>query len=91
MHGGKETVKVVHRVALFDAESRITHIVSQSDIARSVVCCPDQQWRCEIIWQLGIWSTDLIAPQSQTLKRIPKEAAAFEAQFDKILGLTAAD
>jgi hypothetical protein len=34
MHGGKETVKVVHRVALFDAKSRITHIVSQSDIAR---------------------------------------------------------
>ena len=34
MHGGKETVKVVHRVALFDTKSRLTHIVSQSDIAR---------------------------------------------------------
>ena len=34
MHGGKKTLKVVHRVALFDNSSRITHIVSQSDIAR---------------------------------------------------------
>ncbi|CAK0782562.1 hypothetical protein CVIRNUC_005774 [Coccomyxa viridis] len=34
MHGGKKTLNVVHRVALFDNSSRITHIVSQSDIAR---------------------------------------------------------
>lgn len=34
IHGGKTTLKVVHRVALFDSHSRITHIVSQSDIAR---------------------------------------------------------
>ncbi|CAL8470950.1 g10492 [Coccomyxa elongata] len=31
--GGSATQRVVHRVALFDRESRITHIISQSDIA----------------------------------------------------------
>ncbi|CAL5228776.1 g11966 [Coccomyxa viridis] len=34
MHGGKSSVKIVHRIALFDSKSRITHILSQSDIAR---------------------------------------------------------
>lgn len=38
MHGGKKTLNVVHRVALFDNSSRITHIVSQSDIARWALC-----------------------------------------------------
>ncbi|KAK9901266.1 hypothetical protein WJX75_003216 [Coccomyxa subellipsoidea] len=31
--GGSATHRVVHRVALFDKESKITHIISQSDIA----------------------------------------------------------
>jgi hypothetical protein len=36
IHGGTTSKKVVHRIALFDKSQRITHIISQSDIARSV-------------------------------------------------------
>ncbi len=32
--GGSKTQRVVHRAALFDKEGKITHIISQSDIAR---------------------------------------------------------
>lgn len=35
--GGSATHKVVHRVALFDKDSVIKHIISQSDVAR--YCC----------------------------------------------------
>eukprot|EP00884_Botryococcus_braunii_P005065 jgi/Botrbrau1/1455/Bobra.178_3s0013.1 len=34
IHGGKSSRTVVHRVALYDKSFRITHIVSQTDVAR---------------------------------------------------------
>ena len=36
--GGSATQQVVHRVALFDKESVIKHIISQSDVARCCSC-----------------------------------------------------
>jgi CBS-domain-containing membrane protein len=34
MHDGSKMTEVVHRIAVFDNEGRITNIVSQTDIVR---------------------------------------------------------
>ena len=39
IHGGEALRSVVHRVAIFDKQGNITHIVSQSDVIRCTPRC----------------------------------------------------